>query len=225
MTTVSTLRKRRMRRRAAALTAGMLSVATVAGASVLIQNFMAADFKAGNPPCLIKTAGEDSNDPGDDTDFEGFDFTLGTTNVDNVDLTQEKITINGLTGDRVVAEEVYVIENNCDSELTVSLVNGALTGPFDQRHLEVWLGQPTTGGGATATTTGFPGSTNTTWTAVPLEFDPAVAPATTGTVTTGTSGTVVIPAGEEVPVGMVVSTGATATGTDTATWTVQAVAP
>ena len=218
MTSVSKFRRRRIRRRAAALTVGFLSVATVAGASVLIQNFMAADFEAGNPPCLIKTAGADSNDPADPDDFEGFDFTLGETTVDNVDLTEEKITIRGLTGDRVVAEEVYVIENNCDSELTVALVNGAETGPFDDRHLEVWLGKPTTATGTVATTAGFPGSTNATWTPNPLEFNP-------GVVTRATSDSVVIPAGEEVPVGMVVSTGVDATGIDTATWTVQAVAP
>ncbi len=205
------VRRRRMKRRAAVVAAGLMSVATVAGASVLIQNFMAVDFDAGAPPCLIKTIGDDANDPGDATDFEGFDFTLGTTNVDNVDLTQEKITINGLTGDRVVAEEVYVIENNCDSPLDVSLVNGVQTDAFTQKHLEVWLGTPTAAG--------YPGPTNATYDASPLVFDAVAADQNF------TTGTVTIPAGSEVPVGMVVSTGATATGTDGATWTVQAVAP
>jgi len=199
-----------MKRRAAVVTAGLMSVATVAGASVLIQNFMAVDFEAGAPPCLIKTIGDDANDPGDANDFEGFDFTLGTTSVDNVDLTQEQITINGLTGDRVVAEEVYVIENNCDSSLDVTLVNGVQTDAFTQKHLEVWLG--------TVTTAGFPGATNATWDQSPLVFDP-------GGITNATSGTVTIPSGGAVPVGMVASTGAAATGSDNATWTVQGIAP
>ena len=194
-----------MGRRMAVIAAAVMSVTGVAGASVLIQNFMAAEFNAGAPPCLIKNAGVD-------TGFDSFDFTLQTTNVDNVDLTQELITIEGVTGDRVTATEVYTIDNNCTEDLEVTLTDGAQAGNWVQRHLEVHLG--------TTATTGYPGATGSTgWVANPLEFED-------GGIVNGTTATFTVPAGQSVPVGMVVSTGDAAVApAGTATWTVQAEWP
>ena len=60
---------------------------------------MDVEFNAGALPCLIKVEGEDV------TSFpDGFDFDDSTTaTVDGVAITQEHVTINGVTGDRVLA--------------------------------------------------------------------------------------------------------------------------
>lgn len=204
-------RKRRMKRKAAALAAGFMSIGSVAGASVLVQNFMTADFSAGAPPCLVKVAGAD-------VAFDGFAFTTtGTTNVDNVDLLSENITIAGLTGDRVVATDVYRIQNNCTVPLEVNIVDTAITGDWTQKHLEVWLG-------TVAAPVGYPGAgADPTWDADAIVIDPGGV--TNGTTVGGASASVTVPAGQYVPVGMIVSTGNAATGTGSATWTVSAEMP
>lgn len=196
-------KRRRMRRRVAVVAATLMSVTGVAGASVLIQNFMSAEFDGSATACLIKTTG-------DDTGFDTFDFTLQTTTVDGVALTQEHIDINGIKGDRVLATEVYVIENNCTEDLDVSIVDGVQAGNWVDRHLEVHLG-------TVIAPVGYPTAAGSTgWDTSPLIFED------TGPTTTATN-VVTIPAGDSVPVGMVVSTGDAVTAvTGTATWTVQA---
>lgn len=203
-------RKIRLGRRGAVIAAGVLTFASAAGANVLVQNFMSAGFSAGAPPCLIKVAGEDvASFP------DGFAFnTGGTGTVDGVALTEEFVTITGVTGDRVVADEVFVIENNCTVDLDVSIVNGAATGDWTQKHLEVWLGNATNAGAYPAVT---PAAGSTQWDQAPVVFDPAG-------VTNATTSTITISAGDSVPVGMIVSTGQAATGTGSATWVVQAEA-
>ncbi len=200
---METNRRRRMSRRIAVVAAMLMSITAVAGASVLIQNFMAAEFNAGAPPCLIKTAGED-------VAFEGFDFTLQTTTVDGVGVTQELVTIDGVTGDRVSATEVFVIENNCNVDLNVTIGDGLQAGNWAERYLEVHLG-------SAAAPTGYPGAVGSTgWDATPLVFE-------NGGPTNATTGTVLVPASSSVPVGMIVTTGdAAAAPVGTATWTVQA---
>lgn len=194
-----------MKRKIAAIAAGIVSITGVAGASVLVQNFMTAEFNAGAPPCLIKVAGAD-------TSFDGFAFdATGTTVVDGVNVTQEKITIDGLTGDKVWSQDVYTIENNCAVPLDVSIVSGAQTGDWTEKYLEVHLG-------AIAAPTDFPGVIAAEYDGAPLIFEDA-GPTNVAT------GTVSVPAGGSVPVGLIVTTGAAAAGTGDATWTVQAQMP
>ncbi len=213
MSSVKVRSKRKMKRKVAAVAAGLMSIAGVAGASVIVQNFMSAEFTATAAPCLIKTAGTD-------VAFDGFEFATGpaATPIDNVNLTEEHITINGVTGDRVTANDVYVITNNCDVDLEVKLTAGAQTGDWTQKHLEVWLGNTAAPGNYPNITTG--------WDDDPLLFeDTTVVPALTTNYETGT---VTLAAnGGSVPVGMVVSTGdgAVVTGTGDAIWTVQAEWP
>jgi len=205
--TAGTNKKKKRRAAGAAVAFAMLFSAGPALANVLIQNFMTAEFSAGPPPCLIKTAGEDV------TSFpDGFGFDTATvTTVDGVDVTQESITINGVTGDRVTADEVFVIENNCTVPLDVSIGTGAAAGDWAGKHLEVWLGNPTNTGA-------YPTDVapeDAQWDQAPLVFDP------TG-VTNAATGVVTIAAGDSVPVGMIVTTASAATGSGTATWVVQA---
>lgn len=195
-----------MGRRGAVVAAGLMTFASAAGANVLVQNFMAADFGAGAPPCMIKVAGEDvASFP------DGFAFAAGGTGtVDGIALTEEFVTITGVTGDRVSADEVFVIENNCTVDLDVSIVGATATGDWTNKHLEVWLG--------TLTNTGeYPSTPSTEWDQTPIVFDPAG-------VTNAATGVITVPAGDSLPVGMIVSTGQAATGTGSATWVVQAEA-
>ncbi len=202
-------RRRRLKRKAAVVAAGILSVASVAGASVLVQNFMQGSFVAAGPPCLEKTAGADAA-------FDGFGFdgtsTAGTANpaTDTIDVTQESITLDGLRGDRVTAQEVFVIENNCAVDLVVSIGNVAVTGAWGGKYVELWLG-------AIDTPTDYPG-------VVVTEYDPTPIIIDEGTITTAATGTITIPAGQTRPVGVVVTTDAAGTSVGAATWTVQAEA-
>lgn len=201
----------RVGRRAAVVAAVLITFASAAAADVIIQNFMDVEFNAGAPPCLVKVAGEDT---ASFPDGFAFDATAEAT-VDGVQVTQEHITINGVTGDRVLADEVYRIENNCTVPLTVSIVNAVDAGDWTGKHLEVWLGNTTATGAFPAVT---PEAGSTEWDQAPIIIG-------AGGVTNAATGTVVLNAGESVPVGMVVTTGRTATGSGTATWQVQALAP
>ena len=202
--------RRQMRRTTAVIASAVLTMAGVAGANVALTNFQDAEFNAGGPPCLDKTVGEDvASFP------NGFDFDpTPTTSIDGVDLTQEHLTINGVNGDRVLADEVQVIENNCATDLTVSIVNAVAAGDWTGKHLEVWIGNQTNAGAYPAVAPA-PGSSE--WDQTPIVIDPAG-------VTTASTGSVLVPAGTTVPVGMVVSTGQTATGQGTATWQIFAEA-
>lgn len=203
----TTRTRRRMKRKIAAIAAGLVSVSGAAGASVLIQNFMTAEFNAA-PPCIEKVAGAD-------TAFDGLAFTTaGTTTVDGVAVAQEQVTIDGLIGDRMVAMDVYTIENNCSIDLNVSLTNGAQTGNWSDRYLEVWLSD-------TQVPTDYPGTAlSTDWDTAPLVFENA-GPGN------DTSGAVLIPAGEERPVGVIATTAAAASQVTpgNATWVVEAETP
>lgn len=189
----------------AAIAAGLVSIGGVAGASVLVQNFMAAEFNAGAPPCLIKV-------PGSDVAFDGFAFdATGTTIVDGVAVTQEVVTIDGLTGDKVWSQDVYRVQNDCTVDLDVAIVSGAQSGDWAEKYLEVWLGD-------TAAPTDYPGIVAGEYDTAPLVFE-------AGGPTNATTGTVTVPAGTSVPVGLIVTTGSAAVGTGDATWTVQAEMP
>jgi len=199
-------RRRRLGLRAAVIGAAVMSVSGVAAANVLVENFMTADFSGAATACLTKTVGEDiASFP------DGFAFDATTTDlVDNVNVTQESITITGVTGDRVVADEVYIITNNCAVALDVQIAQGTATGDWTGKHLEVWLGLPANVGT-------YPGAGDATWDQAPLEFNPA-------TVDNAATGVVSIPIGGSVPVGMVVTTGADVVGTGTADWVVRSEA-
>lgn len=205
------VRKVRVGRRAAIAGVALLAIATPVAANVAITNFMDAEFQAAAPPCLLKVAGEDV------TSFpDGFGFTdATTTTVDGVSLTQEHVTIKGVVGDRVLADEVWRIENNCTTSLDVSITAATSSGTWTERHLEVWLGNTTNVG---AYPSASPAPAATQWDQTPIEI-------TAAGVTNAATGTVTVPSGQSVPVGMVVSTGASATGQGDATWQVSATTP
>ena len=173
----------------------------------MVQNFMSADFSVPTLPCVNKVAGADVG-------FDGFGFSVTTVDPDgagpiDVALTEEHITVDGLAGDLVSATDVYVIENNCAVDVEVSLTDGAQTGAWAQKRLEVWLGQ-------TDAATDYPDAASADWVATPLVFDE-------GGPSSASSGSFTVAAGGAVSVGMVVYSGQTSPGVGSATWTVQAV--
>ncbi len=204
--------KKRLSAKTAIAGAVLLAFAAPVAANVAVTNFMDAGFSTGGPPCLEKVAGEDVTSFPDGFAFDG----TSTATVDGLQLTQEHVTINGVTGDRVLADEVWRIENNCTSTLEVSIVNGQATGDWSNKHLEVWLGNVTNTG---TFPTVAPAAGSAEWDQAPIIMAP-------GGVSNPTTGTVTLLAGESVPVGMVVSTGHNATtSSGAATWQVQAVTP
>ncbi len=202
-----------MGRRAAVVAGAVLTFAGTASANVLIQNRQAVDFSVSGPPCMIKVAGEDvASFP------DGFAFDpTPVVDENGVDVTREAITIRGVEGDIVTADEVQVIENNCTVPLDIRITDTLATGDWTGKHLQVWLGT-TTNAGAYPVATPDPNATQ--WDQTPIVID------STGAVVNGTTGTITVPAGASLPVGMIVTTGAPGSGADaasgSATWTVAA---
>lgn len=198
-------RKRRMKRKIAAVAAGLVSISGAAGATVLVQNFMSADFNAA-PPCLTKTAGTDAG-------VVGFAFdgtaTMAPNTVDGLVLSEELVTIDGLTGDRVQAMDVFQITNNCGIAMDVQLASADQAGDWSDRYLAIWLG-------TTDAPTSYPSAT-ADWDGTPLVFE-------NGGPTTTESGVVNIADGGSVSVGVIatVAAGAAQPGNATASWIVQA---
>ena len=121
-------------RRSAALVVALLMVAAPAGASVIVQNFMEADITAA-PPCFIKTEGSDAANSTQAT----FDDSSNTIAVDGVDLLEEKISVTGMTGDRVIYTDVVHYENNCAEPIDVVLTTNAVAGDWTNLAAEIWI--------------------------------------------------------------------------------------
>lgn len=127
----------RFTRRSAAVAVAFLLVAAPAGASIIVQNYMEADVVAA-PPCFVKLSGDDpvnssqagfSNDPAVDTVL-----------VDNVNLLEEKLTVTGMTGDRVVYTDMVRYRNNCLEPITVQLSASEITGTaWADVAAEIWI--------------------------------------------------------------------------------------
>ena len=122
-------------RRSAAIIVALLMVAAPAGASIIVQNFMDADITAA-PPCFVKTTGDD---PANSTQAS-FDATgANTIAVDGVDLLEEKISVNGMTGDRVIYTDVVRYENNCAEAIDVVLTTNQVSGDWSELAAEIWI--------------------------------------------------------------------------------------
>ena len=122
-------------RRSAAIIVALLMVAAPASASIIVQNFMEADITAA-PPCFVKTTGDD---PANSTQAS-FDATgANTIAVDGVDLLEEKISVTGMTGDRVIYTDVVRYENNCTEAIDVVLTTNAVSGDWSELAAEIWI--------------------------------------------------------------------------------------
>jgi len=121
-------------RRSAAVLVALMFVAAPAGASIIVQNYMEADVIAA-PPCFVKTTGAD---PAGST-LSTFDATTNTISVDGTDLLEEKISVTGMVGDRVIYTDVVHYENNCAEPIDVNLTTVEASGDWSGVSAELWI--------------------------------------------------------------------------------------
>ncbi|MEM7093191.1 MAG: hypothetical protein AAF567_09335 [Actinomycetota bacterium] len=125
-------------RRSAAIVVALLMIAAPAGASVIVQNYMEAEVSA-VAPCFAKTVGADPDPVGTPGALITYDGTGNTTTVDGVDLIEERITLTGMVGDRVIYTDVVNYVNNCTDPITVQLTSTGVSGDWSDFSAEIWI--------------------------------------------------------------------------------------
>ena len=123
----------RVTRRTAAVFVVMLMIAAPAGASVIVQNFMEAEIGA-TPACFYEHEGDDPANSG-----QASFSTDEVIAMDGVDLTEGKITLNGMTGDRVVYTDVVHYVNNCTQPVDFYLTAGTVGGDWENLGAQIWI--------------------------------------------------------------------------------------
>lgn len=212
--------------RTALLIVATLVFATPAMASLVVQNFMQADITAADP-CFFKAAGDDTlTYAGSDADdpFVAFDASQ-TIQVDGSNLIQENIAVRGMIGDRVVYTDIVRYQNRCDVPLEISLVADSANGIGDwtDRSARIYLSTASDVIGAAdadeVAPAGLPGDVGngSGWDAQPIVVDAG------GNVSEASTGTITLPAGQELRGAIVISTGTGAgDGVGTINWQARA---
>ena len=200
-----------------AVVAALVVSAVPAGAAVLVQNFVRADASR-NAACVTKIAGLDSAPSVITTNVTG----TGTSST-GVALLNESISIKSFAGDRTVATDSIRIKNTCASAMNVflraepGLAAATTSGDWTALAMNVYLGNTSiVSAGAlnpALSTTDFAAGG---WDSAPIRITPP-ASGTLGVVSNATTGTVSIPAGREVQLGIFVDSGSAAPTTGTAT--------
>ncbi len=218
-------------RRGAIVIVGLLIFATPAYASLVLQNFMQADIQVGEA-CFEKVGGDDPIAyVGTDADDPFVDFSKDpnkpvdpdVVQVDGVNLLEERLTVRGMRGDRVIYTDVVRYQNNCEIPLTIQLVTdgGSATGDWGDRSARVYISSNATAIG-TNPTLGRPGTPASGWDPTPI-----VVEANTGAIpgANAQTGAVVVAPGQEVRGAIVVAAGvnSSTTGIGTINWIAEAV--
>ncbi len=213
------LRRGRVTRRGALAAAAIMTMATPAFASLVIQNYMEAEIEV-TEACFVKVAGDDATSyTGADADnpMAAFDGTGNTIEVDGVDLIEEKLTLRGMQGDRVFYTDIVRYQNNCDVPINVQLTAGSVSDAagWADKGVRVYISD-TTWDGTTAPEPAFgvPGTTGSGWN------DTAITVAKGGTLSSDSTGIVPVGPGQEVrgAVAIVAEHNATLGGTATVNW-------
>ena len=203
----------RISRRAMLIIVAMLVFATPAMASLVVQNFMEADITSADA-CFVKVAGDDFtsytgsgvNDP-----LASFsnDEAVDLIQINGADLLEEKITVRGMRGDRVMYTDVVRYQNNCDISLEVRLVTDAATatGDWTDRSARIYLSALPAAIGTDPAGLGQPGVAGEGW-----DINPILVEADTGAIPAGnqTTGTVTLAPGQELRGAFVISAGVNA---------------
>lgn len=166
--------KGRISRRTAMAATAMTVFATPAFASMMIQSYMAADVNIVTT-CLVTKAGSDVgsyNDPAG----ASVDFASAAVNNSRVDIQEDRVSVIGMQGDRVIYNDVARIQNTCDIPLSVSLkMDGSQGSGWADRYAEVYISSTATALDAT-TSLGYPTDNTANWTAQPLVVDSSGSP-------------------------------------------------
>lgn len=216
---------KKISRRGALIATGLTVFATPAFASLIVQNYMEADFTVA-AACFVKIAGDDTTSYlGTDANDPLATFSAGATNtiqVDGANLLEEKLTIRGMRGDRVTYTDVVRYQNNCDVPLSISLVasTATATGDWTDRSARIYISDQTSPVGGTATKpSGAPGAPASGWNGTPIIVE------TNGNIpaSNAQTGVVTVDPGEEVFGALTISAGIASTaGTGTVNWVAQA---
>lgn len=198
----------RITRRAQLILVAMFVFATPAMASLVVQNFIEADITSGDA-CFVKIAGNDAasytgsdaNDP-----LASFSATdTDTIEINGASLLEEKITIRGMRGDRVMYTDVVRYQNNCDIALDIRLVTDASTaiGDWTDRSARIYLSGSAVALGADPGL-GIPGAPGAGWDATPI-----VVEANSGAIPSGnqSTGAVTVAPGQELRGAFTISSG------------------
>ncbi len=190
------LRRGRMTRRGALATAAIMTLATPAFASLVIQNYMEADVSVGEA-CFNKVAGDDAtsytgtddNDPKVTFDGEG-----NVIPVDGADLIEEKLSVRGMQGDRVFYTDVVRYRNDCDVPLNIQLTAASVVdaGKWNDKGARVYISDTSWDRVGAEPDYGVPGTADGLWNDTPITIS------VDGTVTSDSTGTVTVPAGQEI---------------------------
>ena len=118
--------RRRISRRSAIATVALISITAMAGASVIIQNFIVGNV-TGKGACFVKIAGQDSVNYGTPAALGGAGPYVKTDitpvlAAGGVNLINETIDIRGFAGNRTKYTDVIRYRNNCTIPMTVRLV-------------------------------------------------------------------------------------------------------
>lgn len=212
----------RISRRAMLMIVAMLVFATPATASLVVQNFMEADISS-VAACFVKVAGDDNASyTGTGTNPEATFSATATDTIDlnGADLLEEKITVRGMRGDRVMYTDVVRYQNNCDVTMDIRLITDATTatGDWADRSARIYLASTTSVIGVDPVGLGRPGVVGEGWDATPILVEAG------GAIPVGNAatGTVSVAPGEEIRGAFVISAGIAAS--DTAIGTINWVA-
>lgn len=209
------MKRKKQARKGALVMVATLMFAAPAMASLVIQNYMEADVTLADA-CFTKVAG---NDPvsytGADADdpLAGFDNTTNTVTVSGANLLEEKLTIRGMQGDRVMYTDVVRYQNTCDVALSVTLIaeGATATGNWVDRSAQIYIS-------TVAAPAALPGDASSTdW-----DNQPIIVTANTAAITApnNQTGTVTILPGGEVRGAVVVAAGTSSVlaGVGTVNW-------
>ena len=177
-----------------------------AGAAVLIQNFVRADITT-VAPCLTNIGGVDAKIYADAkrAPYIGIDTAKAIVTADEVNLLNETVSLKAFQGDRLTVTDGMRIQNGCDYPLTVTLKaeaqfgdgDSALAGSWADLDARVFLGKINAGAAKTDYTVAEE------WDATPIH----VSPSATGVLANATTGSIVVPAGEDRQIGFLIDAG------------------
>ncbi len=211
------LRRGRITRRGALATAAVMTLATPAFASLVVQNYMEADVSV-TDACFKKVAGDDAttyagtdaNDP-----QVSFDGATNQITVDGAELIEEKLSVRGMQGDRVFYTDVVRYRNDCDIPLDIQLTAASVAeaGKWADKGARVYISSTPWDGTGAEPAYGVPGTTGALWDAQPITV------AVGGNVSSDSTGTVTVPAGQQIrgAIAIVADHDASTNAADTAT--------
>lgn len=195
----------------------MTVFATPAFASMMIQSYMAADVDIVST-CLVTKAGSDVGSYSDPAGAS-VDFASSAVNNSRVDILEDRVSVIGMQGDRVIYNDVARIQNTCDIPLAVHLrMSGSQGSGWADRYAEVYISSTATPLDSTISL-GYPTDNTANWTAQPLVVD------SSGTPTQPLTSDVTLAPNEELRVATLIEAGmlpANLTDQSTMTWDVVA---